>query len=132
MRKRKVDCNQPLKGKRASEPKNITPKQRVKEFPDQCLATMGAGAKLFCTTCREELTLKKNVIVSHVASAKHKSGKSRLAAREARERDITKLLQQGDVAHPIGETLPMDQRVYRVRVMECGMLPPCSHPTHKA
>ena len=47
------------RGEGASEPKNITPKQRVKEFPDQCLATMGAGAKLFCTACPKELTLKR-------------------------------------------------------------------------
>ena len=34
------------------------------------------------------------------------------------ERDIAKLL-QGDVNHPVGETLPMDQRVYGVKVLKC-------------
>ena len=73
-RKRKVDCNPPPKGKRracgegANEPKTVTATQRVKEFPGECLATAGKGSnKLFCTACREELSIKKNVIVSHVS-----------------------------------------------------------------
>ena len=28
-------------------------------------------------------------------------------------------MQEGDVNHPVGETLPMDQRVYRVKVLKC-------------
>ena len=43
MRKRKVDCNPPPKGKRrargegSSEPKTVSPRERVREFPDECL-----------------------------------------------------------------------------------------------
>ena len=125
-RKRKIDSKPPPKGKRrargegASEPKRDTAAQRVKEFPDECLSGTGpGGAKLFCTACREELSVKKTVIVSHVASKKHKTGKSKVSLNEARERDIAKLLQEGDVNHPVGETLPMDQRVYRVKVLKC-------------
>ena len=36
----------------------------------------------------------KNIIVSHIASNKHKTGKSELAQREARERDIARLLKE--------------------------------------
>ena len=58
---------------------------------------------------------EKNIIVSHVSSCKHKTGKEKLGTKEARERDIAKLLQENDkVIHPVGETLPMEQRVYRV------------------
>ena len=82
--KRSVHCNPPPKGKRrargdsgegSSEPKSIIASQRsrVKEFPE-CLAVTGAGkSKLFCKAFREELSLKKNIIVSHVSSAKHKT-----------------------------------------------------------
>ena len=28
-------------------------------------------------------------------------------------------MQEGDVNHPVGETLPIDQRVYRVKVLKC-------------
>ena len=53
--KRKVDCNPPPKGKRrarregSSEPKTVSPRERVREFPDECLTVTGKGArKLFC------------------------------------------------------------------------------------
>ena len=100
-RKRKVDCNPPPKGKRrsrgegANDLKTVTAAQRVKEFSGKHLATTGNGStKLFCTACREELSIKKNVIVSHVSSNKHKTGKEKLAAKESRERDIVKLLKE--------------------------------------
>ena len=51
-RKRKIDCNPPTgkktsRGQGSSEPKSVTPKQRVNEFPDECL-TVSRGGKLFC------------------------------------------------------------------------------------
>ena len=47
---------------------------RVKEFSEECLVVTGAGkSKLFCEAFRKELRLKKNIIVSHVSSAKHKT-----------------------------------------------------------
>jgi len=125
-RKRSVHCIPPPKGKGrargegSSEPKSITATQRVKEFPKEYLQVTGAGRmKLFCKACREELSLKRNVIVYHVSSAKHKTGKDKLTSKEANERDIARLVKEGDVSHPVGETLPMDQRVYRVKVLKC-------------
>ena len=50
---------------------------------------------------------------------KHKTGKDKLVSKETKERDIVRLLREGDVTHPVGETLPMDQRVYRVKVLKC-------------
>ena len=92
----------------------------MKEFPGECLEVSGVGrTKLFCKAGREDLSLKKNIIASHVSSTKHKTGKGKLTAKEAKERDIAKLLGKGDVTHPVGETLPMDQRVYRVKVLKC-------------
>ena len=53
-RKCKVDCNPP-KGKRrahgegSSEPKTVSPRERVREFPEECLTVTGKGVrKLFC------------------------------------------------------------------------------------
>ena len=65
-RKRKIDCNPPTgkktsRGQGSSEPKSVTPKQRVNEFPDECL-TVSRGGKLFCSACREELSLRKNTV----------------------------------------------------------------------
>ena len=55
-RKRKIDCNPPTgkktsRGQGSSEPKSVTPKQRVNEFPDECL-TVSRGGKLFCSACQ--------------------------------------------------------------------------------
>ena len=71
---------------------------------------------------RGTYSLKKNIIVSHVSSAKHKTGKDKLALKEAKERDIARLLTEGYVTHPVGDTLSMDQRVYRVKVLKCFFL----------
>ena len=49
-------------------------RSRVKECPEECLVVTGAGkSKLFCEAFRKELGLKKNIIVSHVSSANHKT-----------------------------------------------------------
>ena len=51
-RKRKVDSNPPIgkrraRGQGSSEPKSVNPKDRVNEFPDECLR-VNRGGKLFC------------------------------------------------------------------------------------
>ena len=60
-RKRRVACNPP-KGKRrcrgstVAEHKNVNPHQRVKQFPNEPLCV--SNKKLFCSACREELSMK--------------------------------------------------------------------------
>ena len=95
-RKRKVQEN-PSKGKRRhlprgsqTDPKSVTPSQRVREFPTEQL-TVSAG-KLFCSACREELGLKRSVVQAHIKAAKHADGKKRLERKEAREKDISEAL----------------------------------------
>ena len=91
-RKRKICRNCPPTGKRTargtgcSEPKSIKPQDRIAEFPDECLSV--TGKKLFCNACREELSLRKNIVANHIASNKHKNGKEKLVVKEAHERDI--------------------------------------------
>ena len=122
-RKQVVDHLPPPKGKRRArgtqfnEPKSISPIQKVKGFPKEFLCV--SNHKLFCNACREELSLKKGVIANHVHSAKHEIGKSKQMSKEARERDIADTLLQSDkTSHPVGETLPIDHRVYRVKVIK--------------
>ena len=62
--KRKVDSNPPPKGKRrargegSTEPKTVSPRQRIDEFPDERLTVTGkGGSRLFCNACREELNI---------------------------------------------------------------------------
>ena len=56
---------------------------------------MARECKLFSRPCHKELSIK-NIIVSCVSSMRHKTGKHKLATKEAKERDIAKLLSWGD------------------------------------
>ena len=124
-RKRKVRNNPPTGEKRScrrslSDPKSVTPSQRVKEHPGETLCV--SNAKLFCRACREELCLKANVLKNHLKSKKHEASKHKLDGKEARERDIAVALQKhNEATHVQGETLPMDQQVYRVSVLTAFM-----------
>ena len=120
-RKRTVHRNHPPLGKRrcrgrgANEPKSVTPSQRVTEHPDECLTT--SNKQLFCRTGREELLFVSSVVNNHLKSAKHQAGKQRLAAKEKSECDIAEALAASDKeSHPVGETLPQNQRVYRLKL----------------
>ena len=78
-RKKKPACS--------TDPKSVSVTQRVNEFPGEKL-TNSAG-KLFCSVCREELSLKLSIIKRHVESAKHARNKQQLKEKQSRERDIT-------------------------------------------
>lgn len=119
-RKRRVASNPPHDGKRhkspscASDPKSVTPAMRVKNYPGECLVV--SGGKLFCNSCREDLSVKSSVVKLHLQSAKHKDGKARLLQKTQHEHDIIEAIQQYDADnHPKGETLSMEERVYRVK-----------------
>ena len=63
-RKRRVSRNPARSSKRSktavtTEPK-ISPASRVREFPNECLTV--SNSKLFCTACRDPLSVKKSVI----------------------------------------------------------------------
>ena len=81
-RKRKIASNPPSgkkksKGPVASEPSNVDARDRLKQFPDE-LFKVASGNKLFCKACRETISLKKSIIVSHIKCAKHSTGLGRL------------------------------------------------------
>ena len=90
-RPRKVQKNDPPRGQRrckdssSSDPKSVTPSQRVREFDKEDLVV--SHGHLFCSACREQLSLKRSVIKNHVQSVKHKNSKKRLEKKEARERE---------------------------------------------
>ena len=121
-RKRKVDRNPPPKGKKrsrgasASDPKSVTPSQRIRQYAGENLSV--SNKKLFCLACREELSVKSSVISYHIKSTKHISGKKRLETQRKAELEIVESLRSRDaLEHPKGESLPDNQRVYRVKVV---------------
>ena len=92
-------------------------RDHLKQFPDEPFA-FGKGDKEFCKACREIISLKKIIIVSHIKLTKHSAGLRRLKSKQARQQDIAEMLKKYDQkAHPVGEKLPEDVHVYRVKVV---------------
>ncbi|XP_065892612.1 uncharacterized protein [Dysidea avara] len=123
-RKRAITTNNPPAGKRSCKSTNqrkaaasIKPKQRIDEFKGEHLCV--SSGKLFCNACREEVNLKKSSVKNHIRSVKHKNGKDALNTKNKREKTIAEAIQQhNSEVHPRGETLPMEQQVHRVKVVE--------------
>ena len=51
-----------------SDPKNMSPRHRIEEFPGENLCLR--GGKLFCNGCKEILSSKKGILKNHLASKK--------------------------------------------------------------
>ena len=51
-----------------SDPKNMSPRDRIEEFPGENLCLR--GGKLFCNGCKEILSSKKSILKNHLASKK--------------------------------------------------------------
>ena len=97
MRKKRPSCS--------SNPKSVTPSQRVKEFPNECLTV--SARTLFCEACRQEVSLRHCIVKNHIASSRHLKMKDSLQERKGRDVDIAKSLKQYDEEqHPSGECLP--------------------------
>ena len=124
-RKRKVQSLPPVGKKRASgrhglkEPK-VPPSKRVSEFPGEHLTV--SLKRLLCSACRETLSVKQSTVQNHVKSAKHVESKAKLKKRLVRDMNIVTALKKYDQANnPVGQTLPEDQRLYRVKVVKAFM-----------
>jgi len=119
-RKRKVAVNPPTGKRKCKSAKglaSVKPLQRTTEFPNESLVV--SNGKLFCNSCREEIGLKKSVIKNHVSSTKHVNGKLKMQAKDKRERDIAEALRDyNSQCHLVGETLPIEQQTYRVKVVQ--------------
>ena len=98
-----------------TEPKNVSPEQRVREYPDESL-TVSSGF-LFCRACRERLSLKSSSLKNHINSKKHIDGKDKIKTKVAHEQEIAVALKKYNTdVHPRGETLPEAQQIYRIKV----------------
>lgn len=114
-RKRKLNTNPPKglkrgKGAVAAEP-SVPPSTRIKEFANENLSVV--SRKLFCEACREPVSVKKSVLLQHIKSAKHASGKKLLASKKLQDKKITDMLKKYDTEkHPVGENLSDEVRVF--------------------
>uniref|UniRef100_A0A1X7V1G0 Uncharacterized protein n=1 Tax=Amphimedon queenslandica TaxID=400682 RepID=A0A1X7V1G0_AMPQE len=74
--------------------------------------------KLFCNVCRETPSLYLSTVKNCVSSTKHKESKDKYYKGSTRDRDIVKALQKhNNQANPVGQTLPKDIRLYRIKVV---------------
>ena len=114
----------PLKGKKrkasssscTTDPKSVTPAKRCSEFPDEPFEV--SAGKLFCRSCREELSLKRSIIKNHIASLKHKTSKAARNKQKIADKSIVESLKAYEAnANPRGEGLPEAQKLYRVKVV---------------
>jgi len=121
-RKRKIAVNPPKgvkksKGVAANDPKSVCASDRVRCYPNEPLTV--SNKKLFCSSCREELSLKKSSIDVHIKSVKHISNKMKWKQKQEHELDIAKALTDYQSrVHPKSETLPESTRIYRVKVVK--------------
>ena len=86
------------------------------EFPNECLTV--SARTLFCEACRQEVSLRSNIIKNHIGSSRHTKMKDGLKARRGKDEDIAKCLKLYDSEqHPSRECLPEKQRIYRIKVL---------------
>ena len=78
MRRRKIFTNPPrarepgTRKKRppcSSNPKSVTPAQRVMELPNECLTV--SVRTWFCEECPQEVSLRSSIIKNHIGSSRH-------------------------------------------------------------
>lgn len=121
-RKRNLKTNPPKGVKRGKgavtvQP-SIHPTTRIREFPNENLSVV--AKKLFCDACREPVSVKKSVLLQHIKSTKHANGKMLLASHKLQDQKIADMLKKYDAEkHPVGEKIPDDVRVFRIKVVRC-------------
>ena len=90
--------------------------QRVNEFSGEML--INSAGKVFCSACREELSLNLSIVKNHVDSAKHSRHKQKLKEKNSREQDIAQAFQVYEQeVHPVGESLPEVHKLWRIKVV---------------
>ena len=95
-------CKRHCRGALSSDPKGISPSQRVREFEKESFV-VSKGHLGFCSACREQLSMKRSIIRNHIQSSKHQRSKQRLDRKEAREKDIVEGLRKYNKGtHPRG------------------------------
>ena len=96
-----------------SDPKNMSPRDRIEEFPGENLCLRGG---LFCNGCKEILSSKKSILKNHLASKKHAAGKEKLKKTKKRDQTIEDSLRKEK--HNKDSMLPVEERAYRLQVVE--------------
>ena len=73
--------------------------------------------KLFCLACREIVSTKKSILITHLASKKHGNSKDKLKKSKLKDQTIMEAFRAGDSTQK-DSTLPITERAYRLEVVE--------------
>ena len=95
--------------------KNITVHDRIQQYPGEQLSMK--DGKLFCLACREIVSTKKSIVITHLASKKHGNGKDKLKKSKLKDQTIMEAFRAGDSKQK-DSTLPITERAYRLEVVE--------------
>ena len=76
----------------------------MQEFKEESFIVSRNGA-LFCQSCREELSLKKQNKAVHVSSEKYKANKEKMEKTTKERRTADATAKYDEAHHPKGETL---------------------------
>ena len=114
-RDRRLSANaNKYKSRGATDVKKISLRDRVSQFANEQLCVK--GNVIFCNTCKEVVSSKNSILVSHCSSKKHVSGKDKLKMSKLREQKIFKALSREKSQKD--STLPLTERAYRQEVVE--------------
>lgn len=106
-------------GVKKSDPKTMTPAQRVRDFPNEPFSV--DNGKLWCKCCSQELALKKDTIKNHIQSIRHEEQKAARIASEKRHGEIAaKTIAEvyAGKAQLGGSSLPISTQAHRISVCE--------------
>ena len=85
--------------------------------PDENLVVQ--SGILFCEACRTQVSPKASSLKRHFQTSRHQKGKEELKKQSLRQSSIAESLRRQDKAvYPQGETLPENERVYRIEAVE--------------
>ena len=104
--------------RKTPEPKNITPAGRIKEFPEETFTV--ANAKLFCRSCREEISLVYSILKGHVSSNKHQANKVSYNKGETDKEERKAFMDDYYKEYPdeAGSSIDLETTAFRWEVVE--------------
>ena len=73
---------------------------------------------LFCGLCRDWQSEKKSSVAAHTKRSRHAVSKEKAKKDRLREQSLMQALSKQKESRIVEETLPSQQRAYRVRVVE--------------
>lgn len=113
----------PEKKSKCATSVNVSPHQRVREFPGECLVV--SSGKLYCEACSHIVNLKKSVIEKHVESSRHNTGKQQLKEEGVRQQRIADSWKRYLARHSsqlsgtgLSTTIPLEESLRRISVVE--------------